>query len=156
MTTEELKKELEELGLSLCDHGFDAPYYTVEDERGLVFAQVDHTYEYIAEVDRATFSNQEKQRKLFDAVTKYAATPISEREPKRYFKYRLKPISNEFDGFLYYLNYDADFCVFFLKSGNVSGKFQTIFEENDPLLKGVNLKLFVAEEVDQEGNELHD
>lgn len=104
------------------------------------------------------FTDLERNKKevLYKTLTEYAATPIEERTPKRYFRYRLKPISNIVDSLLYYLKYDAHFCVFVLESIDVCNDFEVIFEEDDPLLKDVNLKLFVAEEVDQEGNELHD
>lgn len=159
MTTDELFKKLKK-------HGFDIRkenelacniYYIFYKE--LYCVQLFPNLEFEGTfVMTSGFKDLKRGRKeaLYKALTEYAATPIEERTPKRYFRYRLKPISNIVDSLLYYLKYDAHFCVFVLESIDVCNDFEVIFEEDDPLLKDVNLKLFVAEEVDQEGNELHD
>lgn len=156
MTTEEFKKELEELGLRLCDHGFDDPYYTVENENGIIFARIGYMYECMAAVDKATFSDPEKQRKLFNTVTKYAATPIKERNPKRYFKYKLKSFSEDYRSSYDYLNYVVETNKFVLGAQKQTENCKTIFEENDPKLNKVDLEMFDPIGVDKEGEEVRD
>lgn len=109
------------------------------------------------------FTDLERNKKevLYKALTEYAATPIEERNPKRYFQYRLKPIAGN--------KTSADLLVFwgylgFKKCTNrfslgtqyedIDEGWRTIFEENDPLLNEVNLEMFEAIEVDAEGNEI--
>lgn len=156
MTTEEFKKELKELGLSLHSYSTDFQYCYIEDENGNgnVYAQVDYAREYVSTIGtEKTFSDPEKQRKLFNVVTKYSATPIEERASKRYFKYRLNPIAEK--AIDRYLSFSDCFKIFDVQTWGMSEE-RKIFEENDPLLDGVNLEMFEAIEVDREGNEIHD
>lgn len=103
------------------------------------------------------FTDLERNKKevLYKTLTEYAATPAEGRNPKRYFKYKLKPFAgycqrNDAE----FLNYGKREGYWFLDNSGQSDRWQTIFEENDPVLNGVNLEMFEAIEVDQEGNEI--
>lgn len=154
MTTEELKKELEELGLKIEPIGDS--YLQIENAYGYCYAVIHAEIECSANINRVHFGDPEKQRKLFNAVTKYAATPIKERDPKRYFRYTLKSIADYSKQDVDFLNYRKSKGYWILGDYQQTDEWQTIFEENDPLLNDVNLEMFEAIEVDAEGNEIHD
>lgn len=98
-----------------------------------------------------------KKEVLYKTLTEYAATPIEGRVPKRYFKYRLKPIAGYCQrSDAEFLNYGKREGFWFLDYSGQSKRWQTIFEENDPKLDEVILEMFEAIEVDKEGEEIHD
>lgn len=154
MTTEELKYELESLGLRLCNYNKKFSYYTIEDENWNIIARVSYKYLYSVEISDF-YGNSEKQEKLFNVLTKYAMTPIEERTSKRYFKYKLKSFADNLcENEYVFLNYLINKNRWFLGDGRKGNICQVIFEENDPLLELVHLEMFEAIEVDKEGNEL--
>lgn len=158
MTTEELFEQLKK-------HGFDIRkenelacniYYIFYKE--LYCVQLFPNLEFEGTfVMTSGFKGLKRERKevLYKTLTEYAATPIEERTPKRCFKYRLKPIAgycqrNDTE----FLNYGKREGYWFLDNSGQSDRWQTIFEENDPVLNDVNLEMFEAIEVDHEGNEI--
>lgn len=156
MKTEEFKKEINEIGFCFVNREsgiidiFESDY-----GKRLAGADANHVCVFDLCGNGIVRLDVEKRKKLAKVVIAYAMTPISEREPKRYFRYRLKPIAgycqrddNEF------LNYGKREGYWFLDDSCQAGRWQTIFEENDPVLNDVNLEMFEAIEVDQKGNEI--
>lgn len=151
MTTDEFKREIEKLGLIFVDVGVNSPRYFVESEKGSMYAEVSYVREYEMKIYGGTL---EKRKKLFQILAEYTSTPITEREPKRYFQYRALFFKDT--SLVGWLNYNRDLKYFSVDTRYIDEleRFQTIFEENDPLLNDVNLEVFEAIEVDKDGNEV--
>lgn len=160
MTTEELFEKLKK-------HGFDirrdtkvlGEFYYIFYKKlccARLFPSLDFDKTFIL---AGGFTDLERSKKevLYKTLTEYAMAPIEERNPKRYFKYQLKSFAENLNlGECYWLNYNISSQMFNLDDEVTTDRYQTIFEENDQLLDGVNLEMFEAVEVDVEGNEIHD
>lgn len=105
--------------------------------------------------DFETYVEDNIQKEVFDVLYEYSTTPVHERGNNRYFQYQLKIFAMKEKDYFYrrsWLTYDCDACDFLLSTRE--NDMMTVFEEGDPILGGViNLDLFDAIEVDENGNE---
>lgn len=171
MHRNEFVKQVEALGLDVSyGKGFSDDLIGIDvlehrnsgDEPKHLIASVSEMYRYDFSTLCLGILPLFKQKKLEKILEAYAATPIKERKPKRYFKYRLKSIGTNISVDNYktqYLKVELDgafkSCVLSGEESN-SEKQRMIFVENDPLLEDaeVHLEMFDAIEVDAGGNEI--
>lgn len=164
MTTEELKEKVKELGYVYeeNEHAIQILKESVEwkSEECCLIENKRIEIAIVSKIvqGRTEIINAHDDVTLMTQIVLYAATPIEERDSKRYFQYRLKPIADwqSQSSDLEFLNYRKSKKFWVLGGSEQTGEWQTIFEESDPLLDGVHLEMFEAIEVGKKGNELHD
>lgn len=94
MTISELEQQLANMGLEVRA-GEDNHYYYIDDSDSHIYAYVDKNSRFTVDTDTDWFKDLQtkKRKRLFNLLTKFAATPLDKRQNTKYY------VSVEYQGY---------------------------------------------------------